>query len=263
MGEKRKILLFIGPTSPPFGGVEAINDLLLDSYLKEKYSIIHLNTKKERGTEYNNRFDIQNIERALRHFYKLFVILITKKTDFAYLPISSTNSGFLRDGVFVIMLKLFRKPVVGHLHGGDFDLFFNKRSQFKKIFIKFILNKLKYLIVLSPFWEQFLSTILSNSGEKIKVVHNSINDDIYNYCLEKDYSKSSQIKVLFVGNLGKRKGVFDILKAIPEVIEKRQDIKFIFAGTEERLGRNAANTGNLRERKIAAVRGIFGRSIWK
>jgi glycosyltransferase involved in cell wall biosynthesis len=75
----------------------------------------------------------------------------------------------------------------------------------------------------------------------------------------------ADIMVLFVGHLLERKGIFDLLNAIPKVIEGKKDVKFVFVGnswnrenrlraerfiTKNRLKGSVIFTGEIDNRKL-------------
>lgn len=53
-------------------------------------------------------------------------------------------------------------------------------------------------------------------------------DDVGN--IEKLAAKDGIVRVLFMGHISKAKGAFDLLKSIPQVLERFENVKFLFAG---------------------------------
>ena len=56
--------------------------------------------------------------------------------------------------------------------------------------------------------------------------------------------------VLTVGSVGKNKGSFEILKAVPKAISKDDSIRFVLLGGEEKPGNMAQLTGIVKEEKL-------------
>ena len=110
-----------------------------------------------------------------------------------------------------------------HIHGSEFKEFC-ENSRLKQL-IAFILKHSNAVIVLSDIWAKF---IYQYSGQKnIITIENGINLEPFYKC---ESSKDS-IKILFVGALGRRKGLFTILESIknfPELQVPR--IKFYIIG---------------------------------
>ena len=76
--------------------------------------------------------------------------------------------------------------------------------------------------MLSEEWKSFFTEICEEN--KIKVLHNSVN--IPNYERER-YDDNN---VLFLGRLGHRKGTYDLLESIPEVLKEVPNAKFFLGG---------------------------------
>jgi len=64
--------------------------------------------------------------------------------------------------------------------------------------------------------------------EKIFVVPNGAN---YFFDFSRKNHNNSKIRILFFSNLSKKKGLFDILNAIPEVVKFDKSTEFIFSGS--------------------------------
>ncbi|MGQ9722575.1 MAG: glycosyltransferase family 4 protein, partial [Candidatus Jordarchaeum sp.] len=64
--------------------------------------------------------------------------------------------------------------------------------------------------------------------EKIFVVPNGAN---YFFDIRKrNVNNKNKIRILFLSNLGKEKGAFDVLEAVPKVVKIHNNVEFIFAG---------------------------------
>ena len=165
----------------------------------------------------------------------IFIIALMKvifysfnfKVNIAHIHVAS-NFSFLRKSMLIFICNLFSIRVFAHLHGGNFDLFYKNSNSFYKKFITFVFNKTDKIIVLSPYYKDFIKKICFKKD--IYIIPNSIenNKKIKNL---KNYNKKRYI--LFLGNLEKRKGVQDIFKIINQLKNKDKDIKFIFCGFDK------------------------------
>ncbi len=139
---------------------------------------------------------------------------------------SSFGPSFYRKIPFIYMAVTKKIPVVNHIHGADFDTFFAHASDRKRKLIQKVYGKCQKLIALSDEWKDNLQQIVPE--EKIVVIEN--------YCIipkqkdGDDYSKPKKIKILFLGEIGKRKGCFDIPAVISKVNEKEKNFQLIMAG---------------------------------
>jgi len=224
--KKIKIIL-IGPTPPPYNGMSVITDTILNSSLNERFEIIHLDIADRRTISNMGKFDFINIYLALIHSIKFLWVLCTEKPDLVYLPIAQNVVGYLRDSLFLIPCRILKKKVLVHLHGSYFKDFYTSSNIFIRKLIDFTLKKISGIIVLGNCLKYIFKEILPE--EKIFVVSNGIEDNFNDYTA-KYFNKNDVFHILFLSNLCKEKGIFEVLKVIPAIIRKFQNVRFIFAG---------------------------------
>ena len=157
-------------------------------------------------------------------FIQIWFIVKTQRIDIAHLHVAERGSFWRK----AFLLRFFHRneiKVILHHHGAEFESFYNDCSKVNKNKIKNVLGEADVNIVLS---ERLISMITSKSPEaKVKVLYNSV------YCKDKNPYRSQADKVLFLGRLGKRKGVFDLLKAIKRIDTQIPDnIKFYLCGDQ-------------------------------
>lgn len=127
------------------------------------------------------------------------------------------------------MAKLLKRKIVMHCHGSNFDKFHDK-SALNAFFIKWVLDHSDVILVLSKSWKKTIGSYTHN--QKIKILYNPVIFDNFEDCHLSSINEYSH-KILFMGRIGKRKGVYDILDAIPKILVGFPDAKFIFAGDGE------------------------------
>ncbi len=152
---------------------------------------------------------------------------LVRKTDILHVHMSSDNS-FYRKAVFIRRAHRADKKIVIHMHGSTFDLFYKERcTEEQKRKVREIFAMADKVIALSDNWKRFLAENIC-APEKIEVLYNAVKlPDPY----EKDYS---QRKILFLGILGQRKGVYDLLEVLPEIIQRYPDTHIYLGGDGER-----------------------------
>jgi len=95
--------------------------------------------------------------------------------------------------------------------------------------IEWTLKEVKRAIVLGENLRYIFQGLVPD--ERIVVVPNGVDEKLFEKTnLTIDTKSKNHIKVLFLGNLIKSKGFFDVIKAIPKVIRRYSNVKFIFAG---------------------------------
>jgi len=163
--------------------------------------------------------------------------------------------GVMLSGFFATLLKrLFKIPVVLHIHGGDLNLFKSSTALYRKIYKSTIYNS-DFIIVNSLNIKNELLALIKTNSKKVEVISPGINYDKF-YSL--DYNQINNFKnsykidkekiiLLFAGNAIKRKGLDIFINALkklnieylnkiyiivcsdgPEIIKLKNDIKNIY-----------------------------------
>lgn len=123
---------------------------------------------------------------------------------------TAADGSFWRKAQLVKLGHALHKKVILHVHASRFKDFYNESSTKKREWIKDVLDKVDVLIVLSESWKKWFTEIGIN-GDKIIILHNITP---YPTIIQEAKVQDGKIHFLFLGEIGKRKGVFDILNAI-------------------------------------------------
>lgn len=212
--KKKKIILQIGPSLKDNGGMVTVMKQIADSKIANKYKIIHIPTYIY-GKKYLFLFSA---------ICKIVFAKLKYRVDLAHVHMASYGS-FYRKSLLINLCKILKIKIVVHVHGACFNKFYEGLGNKKKKYISKILNKSEKLIVLSESWKQFFENIVPK--EKIQILYNSVPLP----------EKKEQIMVnktvftaLFLGRIGERKGVYDIL----EIAKKLEKVNIIIAGDGEK-----------------------------
>ncbi len=222
---KKKILI-IGPTPPPYMGPSIATKMIIESELKDKFHLIHLDTADRRSLNNLGKFDFQNVYLAVFHILKLFWLLIKYTPQIVYIPISQSTMGFFRDAIFIFIAKAWGAKVIIHLRGSYFRQLYQESNIFVKLLIRSALRCTSRDIVLGKSLKYIFKGFVP--FENIVVVSNGIDKNYIPNTVKQESSKGT--RVLFLSNFMKTKGFIDVIKAIPDIVEKHKNIEFIFAG---------------------------------
>ena len=215
--KKPKVLL-VGPGLDVKGGITTVLNSYFDSDLAKKVDFDFVPTMED-GSK------LKKLIVAIEG-YLLFCKKI-KICDIVHIHMAAQAS-FTRKSFFVKKAYKENKKIIIHQHAGSFDDFFLKQSSKKKQDeIKYIFSLANDVVVLSEHWQQFFCEKEICYPEKIHVIYNGVKPQKQK---EKDYSNTN---VMFLGRLDENKGIYDLLKAIPSVIEKIPSANFYFAGDGE------------------------------
>lgn len=205
------------------GGIASVVNGYKGSQLEKECKIFYVES-------YCDGSKLRKLLKAIQGYCSFLWVLIIDKPDLLHIH-SSFGASFYRKIPFIILSNWFKCPVINHIHGAEFDNFYTNASERKKTLIKKVYNKCNKLIALSDEWKDNLSQIVSN--EKIVVIPNY--SQLHYEAYQERKERKSNHQVLFLGEIGKRKGCFDIPAVIKQVAEKIPDVLFVIAGdgTEE------------------------------
>ena len=233
-------VLVVGPGRNQVGGVPTFVEFLLSSdALNASYELIHLDTSRASGDiGLEAKFSVLNVKYLARQVMRFIEIAIRCRPQIAHLQVTSYLA-FWKAGLFMLVGRALGMKVLMHLHGGLFDQYYRQSSPRARRFIGWVLSRADIVIALSSGWRHFLLTEVG-SNLRIEVVPNTV-DTMFAEGLSKGagITQISRNAVLFVGSLGQRKGVFDILRAVPIVRAQQPETRFLFAGNEETRGDRA------------------------
>jgi len=137
---------------------------------------------------------------------------------------TSENWGFYRHIPIIIVSKLLGIKVIIHSNACEFDSFFERQNKIQKRIIKATLNNADLIIAVSPEWAEVFRAI---SNTKVITIYNFIDIPDRNY-----YDMDSNY-ITTTGQIGKRKGYYDIIKVIPSIVSENKKIRFKFCGNGE------------------------------
>lgn len=227
---KNQILLFI-KTPPPTTGATLMNQRIYDSkLLRDSFTIRSICISYMQKLNDMGKWKISKVFIVLKIFLKLINELWFHRPNMIYFQISPHGFAFLRDFIFVLIMKIHRVKIVFHLHGKGI----NKKSNFKKIFYRFCFNNEK-VICLSPLLAYDIEGVYK---DKIFFVPNGMPD------INKEPVKKTNyqpIRLLFLSNLILSKGILDYIEALRILSEKHIDYQGLIIGAESDLTKDELN----------------------
>lgn len=211
-----KNVLFVGPHYSLRGGMASV--LKVYSQTIEPFNFLA-------GYYYTN--PVTSVFYFLGGLIKLFWILLTKR-DIKIVHIQTASRGsFFRKSIMVLLSKLFGKKAILHIHGGEFKLFYNGAG-FLKRYIKYILNIVDEVIVLSDEWKEYFDSL---TNKKKSIV---LNNPVIFPQETAQKKAASPVSVLYLNHITTAKGIYDILDCINENKEwLNNSFKFVIAGAGE------------------------------
>ena len=136
----------------------------------------------------------------------------------------ASRGSYTRKSTIIRVAHFFGAKTILHLHGAEFQTFFNKEcSESKKQHIRDTFNMADKIIVLSSQWLKWVNTIVSDKNKSC-VVYNAVPE------ITLPDKKAKQPIILFLGRLGHRKGVEDLINAFAKISEKFPEVQLHLGG---------------------------------
>lgn len=144
--------------------------------------------------------------------------------DVVHIHMASRRSTF-RKGKYVRLAIAKGKKVIIHIHGAEYKLFFDECNEKQKEYVKETLALADKIIVLSEEWKDYFKNLVDE--DKIIVIYNSI-------VVPEEFEKNVDTnKLLFLGRIGQRKGIYDLIEVIDKLKSKFPNIKLYVGGDGE------------------------------
>jgi glycosyltransferase involved in cell wall biosynthesis len=164
-------------------------------------------------------------------FAQFLWLLIASDVKLVHAHVAMRGS-FWRKSLFVLLAMLFRKPTLVHLHGSEFVQFYEQEcGPLRRAIIRFVLGHASAVIVLSERWRTYIRGQVPRAN--LVTLHNFIDVDRMRAQLEQIGAARSSDIILFLGAIGKRKGTYDLIRAMPDVVRANPRAKLIIGGTGE------------------------------
>ncbi|MBY6839007.1 glycosyltransferase family 4 protein [Clostridium botulinum] len=214
MKEKISVLMIAPHPDKTLGGMSSVIKNYNSSDLKRNLNYKFLASAVD-GTK------IQKISIFICSYIKALIILLFCNIDIIHIH-SASRGSFIRKSYFVKLSKFFKKKIILHIHGAEFEQYYkNECSKKQQLYIRNTFNLCDLVIALGDEWKK---KIQEYCDVEILVLNNAIkipNENLYNI-------NSNNITLL--GRLDKRKGTFDVIESAKDIKKKYPKLKIVLAG---------------------------------
>lgn len=169
----------------------------------------------------------------MRDFSRLVRALIRVRPD-AVLVHAAPSLSFLRDWVFMVAARLAGAKVICHYHGTLHTSFPSGETRSGRLIGRFLMSAAHRVIVLGPTYQREMGKAWRRDDiawapnmADIPLFLNMPADTPAPWLAHGDKA------VLFVGRLSAPKGIYDLFDAIPRVLERHPEAKFVLVGVAE------------------------------
>jgi glycosyltransferase involved in cell wall biosynthesis len=186
------------------GGIRAVIENHIQAGVYDGYKHYFIASHDEVGAA-------KRLALALGSLLSLVSLLMRGKILMCHLH-GSMKGSIYRKALFVFVCRLFGCKVIFHLHGSEFAKTYDKAGPFYQRVVRYLLNRSNSVFVLSTYWKSYVESISKNPN--IRVINNfpsPVFEDIYE---KRDFSKSETAELLFLGYIGQRKGIYDLVESV-------------------------------------------------
>jgi glycosyltransferase involved in cell wall biosynthesis len=214
-------VLYIGPDHRNHrGGIGAV----IDVYSK------HVTPFKFIPTYVTKSFFKQFTTYVAAVFKLIWVCITDRQIKILHIHHASRGS-FMRKSVLVLIGKIFGKKVILHIHGGGFHNFY-KRARLMKPIIRWTLEHSDAVICLSEMWKKYYSSTFRL--KRLVIINNVIESPLTPHASRLTTEQNGSLKLLFLGHVTEKKGVFDLLNVLASGREAfKHKVKFTIGGIGE------------------------------
>jgi glycosyltransferase involved in cell wall biosynthesis len=219
-------VLMIGPVPGPPGGVASLVQVIVTSRLRREYGLSVLDTARKRRLRYSPDAlpGLLSPIYMVYHLLKLSCLLHRDEPEIVHLQ-SGSGLSFVRDSLFVLVARAWRRKVVCHFHGMLHEQYPLFRHRVLKGYFRLIMRHVDLLILLSPRFVKDFDRLLPRTQ---KCVVPNFTPSFHH----EDKAPRPTVDVLFMGRLSRKKGIYDLLKAVV-ALRDEPAIQFHLAGLEE------------------------------
>lgn len=223
-------VILVGTLPPPFDG-QSVAFKVVSDYLKntgnEEVKIVNISGSKKRSNKV-----LSNLLRAFDYSFVITKIssLFFKGYRILYLQIAQSRRGFLRDRVIINIAHLFNCKIILHLHGGNYDGFYNSLDKPAQQQVRSTLVKAEKIIILS---RNLLGMFDFEPSLKSKLISipNGVGYEKLDEEGKKIKSEKGEITILYLSNLIETKGYLHVLESIKILVEDYNlKVKAFFCG---------------------------------
>lgn len=214
--------IFIAPGSETQGGITAV----VQNY--KKTAFWRVNNCLEFSSTIDETGFLYKLIYLLGRYPLFFITLIIHRPAAISIHTSYGNS-FFRKTLYLLISRSLGVRAILHIHPASFYDFYAEGGSIRKRLITMSLTLSDRVIFLSDEQRQQFSNIIPKG--KSFVMSNPV--DIEKYDIWKNEWKKNKKQILYLGWIIPGKGVYDIVDAIPRILESCSDAIFLFVGNKD------------------------------
>ncbi len=212
----------VGPLPPPPGGIASFVEFQLASPELAAFELVLLDNRQPPG---GGRGLPRRLVRSAGLIWRCLWLLLRERPSVAHLHSSSYRS-FFEKALLMRLCRGLGTRTILHIHGGSFERFY-RESRHQRL-IRRTLDRADRVLVVAESWRGFFESL---TATPVRVLPNCAGESFFR--AESDPGRGR--KLVFVGELARAKGVFELLKAVRDLRREGFDHPLLLAcGSRER-----------------------------
>jgi len=204
------------------GGIRSVIEQYRADGLFSRWNVLLLSSHKEGPFMLRLGIGI----KAVLHF----VLLLLKRRPLVVHCHAAMKNSFWRKSFIAMISKFAGVPVVFHLHGSEMKKFVNEQPRWLQAVIGRILARQSVVVVLSESWARYIKSVAPLAH--VEILPNYVQMPVLGSDSNAGRNEGT-INVLFLGVVGARKGVYDLLPAFKDALDQNQSLRLIIGGNGE------------------------------
>jgi glycosyltransferase involved in cell wall biosynthesis len=196
--DKPRVAVWVSTSRTTRGGIGSYIRNAEETALWERWNIAHISTHRDGSVR-------QRLIAFLWGSLRLGKALL-RRPDIVHMHASARGS-FFRKAILVRLCRVARVPVVLHIHSSEFDEFYAGLGAVARSLVRRTLRDSAVVIALGTHWQEKIQAIAP--GAEVRPLSNGVS---YRSPGPVDQPESG-VHVVFIGQIGERKGTFRLLEA--------------------------------------------------
>lgn len=138
---------------------------------------------------------------------------LRSKIDVVHINLSSHGSTY-RKLIIATYARILGIPYVLHLHGSEYRTFWSQENTFFNRRIREMFNRASRIVVLGRSWQDFVVSRVPEAEKRVVIVANAAAAPAFPWT-----GGGDRVHILFLGRIGKRKGVPELCEALALMLD--------------------------------------------
>ena len=194
--------------------------------LAARIKLVHLNTTDARGVANMGALDWGNVSLGIRHLFGLVGMIVKYRPDVVLLTASQGRLALLRDALFVLVARVFRRRVATYLRGSGYAAVRARQGLMAGRALRYILKASARVLVLGKSLVPMAQAVYPEA--RVAVVPNgcppAVAPDLVGT------REEHHPLVAYLGALSRTKGIDDLLGAAQEIAVRVPGVEFLLCG---------------------------------